>query len=409
MKKLFLATCLLFISQFIYAQASKAPAYPLINRNTYFSIWSFSDTLNTSTTKHWTGKDQSLLGYIKVDKDYYRFLGKEAKSYRTILAASDEKPYQCRYTKTTPLAGWQNIQFNDNNWDTGGAPFSDDKTQAKTVWASKDIWVRRTFTLDNPNVNKLILKLYHDDNVEVYLNGTEIFTNVGWTSDFELIPLKEAVKTLLRKGTNVLAIHCANTAGAAWLDAGLLDEVKEKSDNIIKVAKQTGIEMNATQTIYKFRCGKADLVLTFTSPLLLTDRAIFETPVSYITYRVRSNDNKAHDIKVMLGASTNIAVNKPMQDVAAEAYTSGKLSILRAGTIDQPVLKKKGDDLRIDWGYMYVAAPTADGVIQYISNGRDEVSPLLAKATVTADTIKGKELFLNTIIPFGEVSKNYVE
>ncbi|HVW16024.1 MAG TPA: DUF4965 domain-containing protein [Mucilaginibacter sp.] len=409
MKKLFLATCLLFISQLIYAQASKAPAYPLINRNTYFSIWSFSDTLNTSTTKHWTGKDQSLLGYIKVDKDYYRFLGKEAKSYRTILAASDEKPYQCRYTKTTPSAGWQNIQFNDNNWDTGSAPFSDDKTQAKTVWASKDIWVRRTFTLDNPNVNKLILKLYHDDNVEVYLNGTEIFTNVGWTSDFELIPLKEAVKTLLRKGTNVLAIHCANTAGAAWLDAGLLDEVKDKPDNIIKVAKQTGIEMNATQTIYKFRCGKADLVLTFTSPLLLTDRPIFETPVSYITYRVRSNDNKAHDIKVMLGASTNIAVNKPMQDVAAEAYTSGKLSILRAGTIDQPVLKKKGDDLRIDWGYMYVAAPTAGGVIQYISNGRDEVSPLLAKATVTADTIKGKELFLNTIIPFGEVGKNYVE
>ncbi|MBS1524090.1 MAG: DUF4965 domain-containing protein [Bacteroidetes bacterium] len=409
MKKLFLATCLLFISPFIYAQASKAPAYPLINRNTYFSIWSFGDTLNASTTKHWTGKDQSLLGYIKVDNEYYRFLGKEAKSYRTILPASDEKPYLCKYTETTPAAGWQSIQFNDSKWDTGSAPFSDDKTQAKTVWNSKDIWVRRTFTLDNPNVNKLLLKLYHDDNVEVYLNGTEVFTNVGWTSDFELIPLKDVAKTLLRKGTNVLAIHCANTAGAAWLDAGLLDEVKETPDKIVQPAKQTGLEMNATQTIYKFRCGKADLVLTFTSPLLLTERSVYETPVSYISYRVRSNDNKPHDIKVLLSASTDIAVNKPMQDVAAEAYTSGKLSILRAGTIDQPVLKKKGDDLRIDWGYMYVAAPAADGVVQYISNGREQVNPLLAKATVTADTIRGKELFLNSIIPFGHVGKNYVD
>src|SRR6185312_12672324 len=163
---------------------------------------------------------------------------------------------------------------------------------------SKDIWMRRVFTLNNTSIDKLILKLHHDDNVEVYLNEEKIYSKVGWTSEFEMIPLADNIKAKLKKGQNILAIHCANTAGGAWLDAGLVDEVKEKTDNPVKVAKQTSVDMNATQTTYKFRCGKADLVMTFTSPLLINDIDLFTRPVSYITYSVRSNDNSTHDVKV---------------------------------------------------------------------------------------------------------------
>ena len=98
--------------------------------------------------------------------------------------------------------------------------------------------------------------------------------------------------------------------------------------------------MNATQITYKFRCGKADLLVTFTSPLLINDMDVFTRPVSYITYKVRSNDGGSHNIRVFLGASTDIAVNRPSQEVAAEKYINGKISILKAGTIEQPVLKK---------------------------------------------------------------------
>lgn len=353
-----------------------------------------------------------MLGFIKVDGDTYRFMGKEPKVYKTILPASDEQAYQCKYTETQPANGWALSQYNDDSWDTGAAPFTDDKTEAKTLWTNKNIWIRRIFTLTNTNIDKLLLKLYHDDNVEVYLNGEKIFTNIGWTSDFELIPLSDAIKNKLKKGTNILAIHCANTAGAAWLDAGLVDQVKVKPDNTVKLAKQTSVEVTATQTNYKFRCGKADLLVSFTSPLLINDMDIFIRPVSYISYKVRSNDNKRHNVKVYFSASTDIAVNKPLQQVAAEMYTTTKLSILRAGTIDQPVLKKKGDDLRIDWGYMYVSVPKSTNAIQYITKGKDVANPFLAKATAPLgllDTIKGRQLSLNTILSFGNVGKSFVE
>ena len=257
-----------------------------------------------------------------------------------------------------------------------------------------------------------MLKLYHDDNVEVYLNGEKVYTKVGWTSDYQLIPLSDAIKSKLKKTNNLLAIHCTNTGGGAWLDAGLVDMVKQKQDNTIQSAKQTSVDVSATQTTYKFRCGKADLVVTFTSPLLLNDMEVFIRPVSYITYKVRSNDSKSHSVKVYFAASTNIAVNKPLQPVAAELMEGDKkdkLSILKAGTIEQPILKKKGDDLRIDWGYMCIAVPKTQNAIQYISQGPDATYPFPPKVTSTADTVKGRELYLNTIIPFGSVGRNFVE
>jgi hypothetical protein len=402
-KALFAA--LLFITYVTYAQDRKAPAYPLITHNPYFSIWSFSDTLTAGSTKHWTGKDQSLLGLIKVDGDVYRFLGQEEKSYKSILPASDEQPYECKYTEEVPAAGWASDDFNDSAWKTGAAPFTDDKDKAKTLWTSKDLWIRRKFTLHDLDINKLILKLYHDDNVEVYLNGVNVYSHTGWTSDFKLIPIDE-FKSNLKLGDNVLAIHCANTAGGSWLDAGLVDEEQLKSD--IQVAEQKSVDLNATQTIYKFKAGKVDLQVTFTSPLLLNNMAVLTRPVSYISYRVKSNDGKSHAVKVYFGASTTVAVNVPSQEVTTQKYATSSLSILKAGTVEQPVLQKKGDDLRIDWGYMYVAAPKSERSLQYITPAKEaENSFLNNNSSSTAE--KGEQLTLNTVIPFGMVSKAPVE
>jgi hypothetical protein len=76
MRRAFSIIPLLFVLT-VHGQVNKAPAYPLITHDPYFSVWSFSDTVNTSATKHWTGADQSLLAIIKVDGKLYRLLGNE--------------------------------------------------------------------------------------------------------------------------------------------------------------------------------------------------------------------------------------------------------------------------------------------------------------------------------------------
>ncbi|MES2062106.1 MAG: DUF4965 domain-containing protein [Bacteroidota bacterium] len=412
MKNILKTACLLagvFANSLANAQATKAPAYPLITHNTYFSVWSFSDDLNESTTRHWTGKNQSLLGLIKVDGETYRFMGKAPVSYRTVVADGETKPYTVKFTESKPAEGWEAAGFNDKSWKTGTAPFGDDPKMVKTVWKSRDLWVRRTFIYNKSTpVNKLILKLHHDDDAEVYLNGEKINVSPGANGDLLPVEIKGNVADKLKNGENVLAIHCVNTGGGAWLDAGFADELKPVTNQDLKLAKQTGVTINATQTIYTFTAGKTDLQVTFTSPLLMDNLNLLSRPVTYISYSVKANDSKTHDVKVYFGASADLARTKPNQPVIAQKYIQNQLSVLKAGTKEQPVLQKKGDDLRIDWGYLYVTAPVSAKATQFISNNSQAIGSFTGKPT-PATVAGGEAAFLNTVIPFGKVGNTAVE
>ena len=193
--------------------ALRAPSYPLIMIDPYTSIWSFTDQLNEDATRHWTGKEQGLLGVIEVDGVSYRFMGKEAPE------------------EGTPVR-------------------------------------------------------------------------------FE------------------------------------------------KAAVQQSVNVLPTQTYYTFECGPVCLDLIFTSPLLLNDLDRMSTPVNYISWQVRATDGKTHETRLTVEASPSLAVHSDDQAVTVAFEEENGISYVKAGTVEQSVLARKGDDVRIDWGYFYLAART---------------------------------------------------
>ena len=52
-----------------------------------------------------------------------------------------------------------------------------------------------------------------------------------------------------------------------------------------------------------------------------------------------------------------MATNNAEQEVVADMGSTNGLHWLNVGTQEQPVLQKKGDNIRIDWGYAYLAVP----------------------------------------------------
>jgi Glutaminase A six helical-hairpin domain/Domain of unknown function (DUF5127)/Domain of unknown function (DUF4964) len=121
--------------------------------------------------------------------------------------------------------------------------------------------------------------------------------------------------------------------------------------------KQVSFELTPTRTMYSFEGGGIHLALTFLTPALPGDLDVLTRPVTYISFEARSMDGREHEVAVDFDASSVIAVNTPEQKVAWSRVRLGNgLEALRVGSVEQPVLEKSGDNLRIDWGYLYLAA-----------------------------------------------------
>ncbi len=187
----------------------RPPAVPLIVHDPYFSVWSMSDQLTESPTRHWTGTDQPLTGLLRIDGAAYRFLGAGGRQ--------------------------------------GGATMN-----------------------------------------------------------------------------------------------------------------QISREITPTRTVYKFEKAGVELTLIFLTPALPNDLDILSRPVTYISFSARSTDARAHQLGLYFDVSTLTAVNVAEQRINMTRAKMGNLDVLRAGSAEQPVLAKSGDNLRIDWGYLYMAVPNEE-------------------------------------------------
>jgi hypothetical protein len=132
---------------------------------------------------------------------------------------------------------------------------------------------------------------------------------------------------------------------------------------------QRSVTVLPLRTIYVFEGLGVEVTLTFLSPMLPNDLELVSRPASYVTFQVRATDGRPHEVAVYYDASAHIAVNSPNQPVTWDASREGGLQHMRVASSAQPVLAKDGDNLRIDWGSLYVAVPKASGITTRI--GRD--------------------------------------
>jgi len=149
---------------------------------------------------------------------------------RTIVPTSQEKPQIWRYTMSQPSEGWQQADFDDSDWQTGQGGFGTKGTPGtivRTEWKTSDIWVRQTFELDDTKLSRPQLSLHHDENAEVYINGQLVAKLEGYTSSYVRATLDEKAQNALKIGTNCIAIHCHQTTGGQYIDAGLVDVIEQ--------------------------------------------------------------------------------------------------------------------------------------------------------------------------------------
>lgn len=123
---------------------------------------------------------------------------------------------------------------------------------------------------------------------------------------------------------------------------------------------QTGLRVTPTRSIYDFENEKVHVTLTFMTPALPGDLNVLARPVTYLTWSVRSKDGAAHSVSIYDSAAAVITVNEEKEPVRCGRTSFSALTALQAGSEDQNLLQPAGDDTRIDWGYLYLAAPSAE-------------------------------------------------
>jgi hypothetical protein len=352
----------------------RLPSYPILMNDPYFSIWSPFDHLYDGYTQHWARGKKPLNGILRVDGKNYRFMGSESKAIlQTIVPAGDEEGYEALYTREKPAEDWTSTAFEAQGWKEGKGAFgSEGNTGVRTIWKDydSDIWVRRHITLSEQDLQEdLYLVLSFDDDMEVYVNGQLLAKSPSSYGVGVRLHLDAQQKAMLKAGDNLIAMHCHNDKGGAMADMGIAKDIAPKGYSE-QNAEQLSVSVMATSTYYTFRCGGIDLDLVFTAPMLIDDLDMLSTPINYISYQVRSNDGKAHEVKFYLSTTPEMALFKSNQPTESSVVEHHGIQYLKTGTIEQPYLARAADNTPIDWGYFYLAGVNGKLTLSNLAEAR---------------------------------------
>ena len=155
-------------------------------------------------------------------------------------------------------------------------------------------------------------------------------------------------------------VHWTGTAqpmiGIARIDGKPYRFMGRRPDRV-PAMEQTVHTVAATHTIYEFRQNGVTLRLAFFTPAFVNDLDVLSRPVTYLTWTAESNDGAAHDVSVLFDVDPVIAVNDANEKVVLTRNRTASLDVISAGSQDQRILNRSGDNLRIDWGHFHLGVP----------------------------------------------------
>ena len=132
-----------------------------------------------------------------------------------------------------PPANWMEPGFRDGMWKRTNKPlgFGKDASFMRIAekWNTSDVWLRRHFTWKKSGkVTEVVFDMLHDEDVEIYLNGTRILEEKGANTGWE--PFSVSVETFMsavKDGDNVLAVKVHDGAAPRCFDCGLTVQTEE--------------------------------------------------------------------------------------------------------------------------------------------------------------------------------------
>ncbi|MBR3835375.1 MAG: DUF4965 domain-containing protein [Clostridia bacterium] len=144
-----------------------------------------------------------------------------------------------------------------------------------------------------------------------------------------------------------------NIFGTVFVDGKAYRFMSDDDDEAMDVVS---VDADMFSTTFVFEAGGIRLTAKYTSPMLVTDLYYSSRPVSYLKLSYDSIDGKEHIVIAKVSVSEELVLNKVNEGkVWSENVDIDGLSCVKLGNGEQNVLWRSGDDVRIDWGYCYLA------------------------------------------------------
>lgn len=124
-----------------------------------------------------------------------------------------------RYSFNPPTGNWYENSFTDNQWQVGKAPFGLEQNRENTRWTTSQIFIRTKFNIsDVSSIGYAYLNIWHDEDVQIYLNGQLALNLNGNNANYEAFQFDKA---LLKSGENIIAAKCTQSTGGQLIDVGI--------------------------------------------------------------------------------------------------------------------------------------------------------------------------------------------